>query len=249
MGVSIPRWLKCICVCLLALATSHVSATIVGIFGSPSTGTFPGRISGLGYTYELWWSPTQVTESALLNVDVFYVHTARAPMLSNEAATISAWVNQGNGLIVEQPNQTGLVAILPPTLPISIWSKSYDGTNVGPDPVRAVVVTDVGVVHPVTTGLMTGDICENADRVLRSDVAAGYDILGVQISNANYVAVAAATYGLGRVVFHTGNTSPGAFSPGSDQYVQQMIDWAAVPEPAAAVATVVLAAFVRRRTK
>ena len=236
-------------ICLIAaiFLIQRAEATIVGIYGSASTGQFAGRVSSMGYDVEFWWLPTQITPASLINIDVLYVQSGQTPELTNEAATISTWVNQGNGLIIEQPNKTGPVAILPASLPISIWSKDYDGSTVGPDPVRNVQVTDTGMLHPVTIGLGTNDICQNYDRVRRSDVAAGYDILGVQISNTNYVAIAAAEYGAGRIVFHTGTGAPNAFTPGSDTYFRQMLDWVGVPEPVSPLLLIFGIAAARRR--
>ncbi|NLF39949.1 hypothetical protein GX586_10910 [bacterium] len=243
------RSLSSSCLVALLVCAPAAHATVVGIFGGSSTGAFPVRAASLGYATEFWWLPAQITPPSLANVDVLYVTSGNTAKLSNEAATIVSWVSQGNGLIVEQPNVTGLVAILPPSLPISIWSKDYDGTNVGPDPVRNVLITPAGALHPITAGLAGSEICQNLERVLHSDVAPGYDILGVQASNTNYVAVAAATCGLGRVVFHTGNAGTNSFSPGSDTYIQQMLDWAAVPEPHAALALAAAGILsARRRT-
>jgi hypothetical protein len=232
---------------LALLSAASARATIVGVFARSGTQSFTNRLASLGYDTEYWTEATQVTPSSLVNVDVLYTLTGTAATLSNAAGDIAAWVQQGNGLIVEQPNRTGDVVILPPTLPISVWSWLYDGTNVSADPVRDVAVTEAGLVHPVSTGLVTADICQNLDRVLRQDVHPDYEVLGVQVSNTNYVALAAATYGMGRVVFHTGLALPGTWAPGSNLYIRQMIDWAAVPEPAAAMALAIVAAMRARR--
>lgn len=208
-------------------------STHVGIYCNRSNRCpeLVNRFASLGYTTTHWTSPSQVDPNSLAGIDVLFVHNSEASDLASKDAVIGAWVFEGNGLIVEQPNVEGDVAILPPGLDINIWSRSYDGSLSGPDPVRRVQITALGASHPIMSGLTTGDICENFDRVWTSDVSSAYDILGVQETNTDYAAVAAAAYGRGRVVFHTGNFSPGSFSPGSDQYVQQMIDWAAEVEP------------------
>ncbi len=208
-------------------------STSVGIYCNRSNHAqdFVNRVASLGYTTTHWTSPGQVNPSSLAGIDVLFVHVMEADELAAQDAVIGAWVFEGNGLIVEQPNLEGDVAILPPGLDLHIWSHSYDGSHTDPDPVRNVQITVLGASHPIMSRLTTGDICENADRVWTWDVSFAYDILGVQVTNTDYVAVAVAAYGGGRVVFHTGNTAPGSFAPGSDQYVRQMIDWAAGFEP------------------
>jgi hypothetical protein len=224
-------------------------ASMVSIYGSNASnaGNFVNRATSLGYATAHWTTSAQVNQSSLEGTDVLFVQTGSAWELAAKASLIADWVSQGGGLIVEQPNQSGPVAILPPGLDITIWDWHYDGSHSGPDPVRNVLITARGASHPITFGLTTADVCQNADRVLRSDVSAAYDILGVQVTNTDYVAVAAATYGEGRVVFHTGNTSPDAMTPGSDQYIRQMIDWAAVPEPTTLLLLVASGLLVTRR--
>jgi hypothetical protein len=223
---------------LLALSISCESAamlaaaTKVGVYGSTATG-FVGRLAGLGYETTQWTTASQVSAAALSTIDVLYVHTGRAGELSTNGSTIAEWTAQGHGLIVEQPNAAGFVTMMPSGLSIKILSNDYDGSHNGPDPLRDVALTSAGAAHAITSGLTHQDICENADRVLTSDISPAWSVLAVQASNPNYVALASAGYGAGRVFFHTGNTNPTAFTPGSDLYVHRMIDWAAVPEPSA----------------
>jgi hypothetical protein len=220
------RWLW-VWALLGVLFVPQTFATLVAVYGNtgaPSDG-FANRVKNLGYSTVYWKTSSQVTSASLAGVDVLYVYSEGAPSLATQASAISDWVSQGNGLIVEQPNTEGPIAILPSGLGISVWSHFYD-------PVRNVAITSQGATHPITAGLTSADLCDNFDRVRLSDVAPGYAILGVQASNPSYVALAAAWYGSGRIVFHTGNASPGSMSPGSDRYLHQMIDWAAVPEPA-----------------
>jgi hypothetical protein len=217
---------------------------------SPRIGVFSqlaeradNRISGLGYPITNWTTPSQISLDALNGVDVLYVATANAFRLSEHAGLIAQWVELGNGLILEQPNVEGPVAIMPPGLGVSVFSRSYDGSQSMDDPVRAILITPAGADHPITAGLSTASLTGNADRVRRADVSVNFDILGVQITNPDYVALAAATYGDGRVVFHTGNIDPLSHNPGSDQYLRQMLDWAAVPEPRSLTTLMLAAVF------
>ncbi|MFQ5493818.1 MAG: hypothetical protein ACE5EX_00390 [Phycisphaerae bacterium] len=209
----------------------------VAVFGGSNASALGmmDRVESLGYAVTRWTDPAEVNAASLAAVDVLFVYTGVAHELAAQAAPIADWVFQGNGLIVEQPNREGYVPILPIGLDISVWSLWYDGSGNGPDPVRNVQITSLGASHEIMASLTTADICENSDRVLTADVSSAYDILGVQASNNDYVAVAAAAYGAGRVLFQTGNTNPQSFAPGSDRYVRQMIDWTAnVPPPTGA---------------
>ena len=222
-------FLFCVCVVVVMVVASvgsQVSGSTVAVCSDMYyASSFVDRVDSLGFTTKLWMDPAQVNASSLEDVDVLFVHSCFAPDLAGKASVIADWVAEGHGLIVEQPNQSGVVDILPPGLEISVYSDSYDS-------VRDVQITALGQTHPITLGLTSDDLASNADKVLLTDVSPAYDILGVQRTNPNYVALAASSFGNGRVVFHTGNTSPMSTDPGSNRYVKQMIDWAAsAPEP------------------
>jgi len=208
--------------------------TAIGVYGLPDDALprlYADRVSSLGFRATFWTAESDITSNALAGVDVLYVIAGSAASLNGKSSLLGNWIAQGHGLVVEQPNQEGRVGILPPNLSISIFSRGYDGSNTGPDPVRNVSITELGRNHPITRGLNTADISQNADRVRSQDVAPAYDILGVQVTNPAYVALAAASYGSGRIVFHTGFLGPNSFAPGSDRYLLQMLDWAAQREP------------------
>lgn len=202
-----------------------------GFGGGPA---FADRVEFLGFSVLRWTSPDQVTASSLAGVDVLFVYSGVEREIVGKDAIIADWVFLGNGLIVEQPNRSGNITILPPGLNIFITSQSFDGSGTGPDPVRAVHITSLGATHPIMFTLTDADISENFDTIFTSDVSSSFDILGVQATNNDLVAVAAAVFGEGRVVFHTGNTAPISFSPGSDQYLIQMINWAVGASPVGA---------------
>ena len=214
--------------CLLALGmlasmVTEVNAATVGVFSIYEyigLGV-AGRVSSLGYSTILWTNPSMITPECLADVDVLYVLTGSAALLAGRASVIESYVAGGGGLIVEQANVEGLVAILPPGLGVSISSRSYDSLN--------AQITPAGLTHPITAGLAASDLSGNMDKVLLVDVAPAYTILAVGASDPNLVAIAAATYGNGRVVFETGNSHPWSLRPGSDAYLQQLIGWAATP--------------------
>jgi hypothetical protein len=183
------------------------------------------RVQGLGHNVKAFSVPAEVTKEALKGYKVFYVTTGYADDLVPQATLLQRWVKKGRGMIIEQPNLTGPVMLLPLKLRINIFSFDYDGSHGGADAVRNVALTALGATHPLSQGLDTLDIGENADRVKSADVPAKWKVLGVQTTNTDYVALAAANYGLGRMVFETNNNTPAAFRPGSDLYLNRMIDW------------------------
>jgi hypothetical protein len=201
----------------------------IGVF-SHTVDRVPSRIDAIGFSTTTWTLDSQITLSALNGVDVLYVTNERADLLSQSAELINQWVQLGNGLIVEQPNRSGPVAIMPPGLGVTVLSGNYVFPLGSPE--SAVLITPEGAAHPITAGLSTELLSGNGDLVRKADVSPNFEILGVQISYPDFVALAAASYGEGRVVFHTGNIHPLANRPGSDRYVRQMLNWAAaVPEP------------------
>jgi hypothetical protein len=133
-------------------------------------------------------------------------------------------------LVVEQPNIEGPVAILPSGLGASVFGRWYDRLN--------VLITPAGLTHPITAGLTPGDISGNMDTLRAGDLSPAYTVLAVGAADPTLVAVAAATYGKGRVVLHTGNVHPWSLRPGSDLYLKQLLDW--VGTPAALTVTVAI---------
>ncbi len=227
-----------------------IPAIHIGLYGGSDDliSYVANRFTSLSYDVQVLTSPSQVTASSLSNFDVLYVVSSEAGQLSGTAAVIANWVASGNGLIVEQPNVEGPVAIMPPGLNVSVFDRGYDGSSSGPN-LAQVGLTSAGLVHPVTAGLTPEELCGNGDKVLLSGVSPTLTILGVQVTNPSLAAIAVGNYGSGRVIFHTGNINPFSLRPGSDLYLRQMINWAAVPEPegcALVVIEIVMLAFCRR---
>jgi hypothetical protein len=67
----------------------------------------------------------------------------------------------------------------------------------------------------------------NFDTVYDSDLGSSYTRLARLVSYPNVIALAVGQYGSGRIVFHTGNIGTLSSDPGSDTYVEQMLEWAA----------------------
>ena len=113
-----------------------IPAIHIGLYGGSDDliSYVANRFTSLSYDVQVLTSPSQVTASSLSNFDVLYVVSSEAGQLSGTAAVIANWVASGNGLIVEQPNVEGPVAIMPPGLNVSVFDRGYDGSSSGPNP-------------------------------------------------------------------------------------------------------------------
>jgi hypothetical protein len=251
------KWSVTLCAATVFLVSFSVDCTAratirIGLYGGSDdiASYVADRFSALNYDVQLLTLPAQVTANSLSNFDVLYVVSSEAGELSGAAPVIASWVAAGNGLIVEQPNVEGPVAIMPPGLSVSVFDRGYDGSSSGPN-LAQVGLTSAGLVHPVTIGLTPEELSGNGDKVLLSGVSPTLTILGVQVTNPSLAAIAVGNYGAGRVIFHTGNINPFALRPGSDLYLRQMVNWASVPEPGSLALVVVemavLAICPRRR--
>src|SRR4051812_8880603 len=107
------------------------------------------RFTSMSYDVQVLTLPLQVTASSLSNFNVLYVVNSQSGQLSGTGPVIANWVASGHGLIVEQPNVEGPVAIMPPGLSVSVLDRGYDGSPTGPN-VAMVGLTSAGLLHPVT---------------------------------------------------------------------------------------------------
>jgi hypothetical protein len=169
-------------------------------------------------------APTVMTPADLTGVDVLYVDACYAAQLAGSQDVIANFLRSGHGLVLVQPNADGPVALLPAETPLTVTSGDYDGSHSAADPIRDMILTEAGKVHPLTTGLTTQDLGQYADKVTCDGLNDAWSVLGV---TGRYVGIAVAQYGNGRLVFDAGNRAPEAMAPGSDLALTRMVDWAA----------------------
>ena len=215
--------MMCLLVLAVVLAGPQASATNVAVYSLQEYFgvAIANRITSLGYSTVVWTNPSTVTPENLSGVDVLFVVTGFAASLEDQASVIESYVAGGGGLVLEQPNLEGPVAILPPGLGAGVFSRWYDNLN--------VLITPDGLTHPITAGLTAADIPGNMDTVRIGDISPAYTVLAVGAANPNLVVVAAAVYGKGRVVLDTGNVHPWSLRPGSDLYLRELLDWVGTP--------------------
>lgn len=168
-------------------------------------------------------TPSQIS-GMLDRYDVLYVAGASADTLVDYAAAIHDFVGAGGGLIVEQPNRTGTLPIMPASFEVFVSNHLYPGY-----PVKAstIVFTPEGAVHPILQGLQPYETAGNYDSVMAANLGAGYITLALVAENQQLASLAVGQYQSGRVIFHTGKITSDSVTPGSDTYIQNLFRYAA----------------------
>lgn len=212
-----------LCLAVLCIPVQCNAAKIAVFSAQPTFATaVSSRIAALGFETVPWTDASMVTTENLNGVNALMVLSGFAFLLESQNGVIESYVANGGALIVEQPNIVGPVPIMPPGLEVSVADRTYP--NIG------AALTAEGLAHPMTTGLFDADLSGNMDTVYAQDISSAYTILAAGALNPDLVALAAATYGNGKVVFHTGNVHPYSILPGSDEYLRRMVTWATTPD-------------------
>ncbi len=197
-------------------SSAAISAKVLFFGGSSS---HISRLISLGADITVINNPATITPAFLDNFDVLYVENTYVDDLAGKAFEIRNFVANGCGLIVEQPNQTGPVAIMPAGFEVSVASISFTSIS--------AALTPAAAGHEMTMGLSSSDLSGNFDIVFESDIGASFTILARNASNSNQIALLAGQHGSGRIAFYTGNISLFSIDPGSDIYLEDMVNWAA----------------------
>jgi hypothetical protein len=183
---------------------------------SPATDAMPARIAGLGYSVTFTTNPADVNAANLANYQTLVVAFTAAGVLGPAQADIQNFVQAGHGLLIHQPNVAGITDYTPVGFAVNtanaFWC-NFPGT-----PFCAIV----DGTHPVTAGLLNGDLSGAFDQVATLDV--GYHVLATSIACAE-PALAVGPFGSGRVAWEDGNGNPAAIIPGSDVYWSNLFLW------------------------
>jgi len=182
------------------------------------------RIRSLGYQVTESTASADLTRTNLRNYDVLWISVNTAPSYySSQEGEIRSWVGEDRGgLVVEQPNTNGAVTVFPSGFEVTVDDFYYPPGSQYP---YYACIDDP--THPLTHGLTDSDLSGTFDSVLDTSIGSDWNILARDCVATDYIALLAGVYGSGRFVFNVHNFSPGSFVPGSDQYLRQMIDWAA----------------------
>lgn len=176
-----------------------------------------GLFSGVTTITSLASFPTNLSP-----YDVVYFGYDEGFSLNSLSGQLNSYVQAGGGLVVSQPNLVGSVTIFPPGFEMNVTSITWPEYPAVPGPVQ---FTLAGFFHPILRGLNSQDPSGNFDTVPISTLGPAWTVLLRSVGHPN-VALAAGTYGSGRLVFHSGNISSNSIDQGSNAYVRQMIEWA-----------------------
>jgi hypothetical protein len=186
------------------------------------------RVSALFTGVSVISTPETIPNN-LAGYDVIYIGYSEASSLSGKAPQLQGYVNAGGGLVVEQPNTLGNVAIFPPGFELTVTDTFWAGFPNPPGPDHKTLI---GFFHPILNGITTANLSGNFEVIPVSTLGPGWTVLAKAVSNPN-LALAVGAYGSGRMTVHAGNISNASSIPGSDAYVRQMIEWTgAANEPA-----------------
>ncbi len=197
-------------------ATSPGALACTALWYGPAVPDEINRLASFGIAITTTNNPADLNAVNLANYDVLVVAYTGPGSIGGANLDITAFVASGHGLFVHQPNAPGLIDYAPPGFEVNI-TDAYWCNFPNTPPVHLV-----NLVHPVTTGLTDADPSGAFDLV--GSIGAGYTVLGVA-SICGDVALAAGTYGAGRVVFDDGNAHPLAIIPGSAAYWTNLFGW------------------------
>ena len=190
-----------------------------------SVGAIQSRLLRLGYRNIFFISPAS-NLAELKKYDIVYLPSSWAQfaggsysILQARSADYLAYVKEGGGLFVDQPNPAGQPGeqVTPGLLPYPItFTNVYDRRDWPPVIVKAN--------HEITQSLKPEEMPGPGDRI--TGLAAQYEILvrGAYLSRPSLVVT---TYGRGRVLVQTANASLQSANPISNAAYTRMIEWVA----------------------
>lgn len=201
-----------------AATTYIVTGPSIGMIETSSYRYPHDRLIALGYSVSLL--PVSADLDTFRQYDIVYLSVGWADGFLGDyseieayAADYRAYVSEGGGLLVDQPNpfdQPG-DSVSPSLLPYPItFYNPYDTRDWPP----IIVNPD----HYITSGLSREDMPGPADQITAIDPA--YEVL-VRGQTTNSPSLAVAEYGRGRIVIQTDH-SGGGFS---DEVYRRMIEW------------------------
>ncbi len=178
----------------------------------------PDRLRTLGATvYEVSvYSIGTITPDSLCNYDFVMVDIGAVNSLGFLSASLQSYVFMGGGYWVNQPNQTGSVATLPPGFSVyvsSIWYGCGNSTCQIPTPAYST--------HPITSGMPID--WTSGDYDTESSWGSSWTVLIMDQGPA----LMAGTYGAGRLVYTDHCFSWTCIDPGDNRYLDRIGSWLA----------------------
>ncbi|MFQ5720234.1 MAG: putative Ig domain-containing protein [Acidobacteriota bacterium] len=212
----------------LQAAPAPGQTSVLYINESATTGEID-RFTGLGFFVVEAVVPQALDAGLLDAFDVVYLVAATDSAFPSRDA-IMRYVWEGGGLVIEQVEVSGMVPLLPAGYALDATVSPPGGSN------SDIVFTLEGGFDPLTSGLFQSDLATSFDTTFLKTSGERWTWLAGQNDqrdgngNIQLGALARATLGEGRIIYHTGNlgtsVSPGVLN-GSDAYLFQLIDQAA----------------------
>jgi hypothetical protein len=190
-------------------------------FGS-TLGGEPEDFAALGFSVTVADTVADLQLTNLLNFDVLilgFVHPDDT-RLGPYQPDIEQYVLVGHGLLIHQPNAPGVIRYAPTGFELEIESQWWCGVPGGGASTETEVVFPD---HPAIAGLPPDQVGCDADQV--AWIGPAYALLTRNLECLD-PAMAAGTFGLGRVVFETGNVKCGC-----EEYWIQVLNWLGLTGP------------------
>lgn len=182
------------------------------------------RLNSMGYDVTAAQGLDALAFANLQEYDVLVTFLVGPGQIDSRQADIDAFVAAGGALYIHQPGAVGTIDYAPTGFAVEITSAGFP--NCGNDN----CLTDV--VHPITAGLVDGDLTRTYDEV--GAVGGGYTDILARNCTCLTPSLAVGAHGAGVVAFDVGNLAHG--TPTADAYVVQLFDYLCTGGPVPAQA-------------
>jgi hypothetical protein len=185
------------------------------------------RLRALGYDITVVDGAPFLALSNLLNYGTVVIAYTGPELIADRQADLEAYVDQGGGLLVHQPNHVGAMDYMPHGFDLHINSSVWCAPG-------AYVAEIADATHPVTAGCTDADLSGAFDTV--GAIGPSWRVLA-RNTTCGDPALAVGVTGLGRVAFDTGNGNTECVIPGTELYWDHLFSWLCTPGPVAVEAT------------
>jgi len=202
-----------------APSARHAESCNVLWFGpGGGSGVEDQRISGLGFPATFTNNPADLSAANLVNYRILVVAGTGPGVIASAQAAIESFVRAGGGLLIHQPNISGVLDYTPAGFDVNTTDTYWCGFPSGH------IGHIVNGSHPITGGLTDADLSGPFDWV--ASLGPGYALLAVNnLPGCMDPMLGAGTLDNGNVVYEDGNCYSGSLAPGSDQYWTNLFTW------------------------
>jgi hypothetical protein len=181
------------------------------------------RLRALGYDITVVDAAPQLALANLLEYGTLVIAYTGPGFLAGRQPDIEAFVDQGGGLLVHQPNDVGALDYVPHGFDVTIANEVWCAPN-------SYFASIVDSQHPITSGCTDADLSGAFDTV--GSLGPNFHVLA-QNNACGDPALAVGLAGIGRVAFDTGNGNTDSVIPGTELYWDHVFGWLCSPGPIA----------------